>query len=629
MLRVSREFQAAMIADNRHVLGRVTIDYTDPLLDQSIVVTANERANAAALLPQVSDNIIDVTRRWASADGSTLADGNSFPAPSVPAGGQMGWWGVQMAGAGGAFTAPFPTLTVSFASRPVHSLRVVGDSARGEFPVDFEIRLLGAGGVVRHTRTVTGNTLILWQEAITPVTEVTQVVLEVRRWSHVGRQAKIGESFSSVQEIYEGDNLIGISLLEERELAQQSLLVGIISANEITVRLDNATRRFDAGNRESPLYQLLVQNRRIRAWLGAEIGGVVEWVPLGTFWSGEWHAQREKLYASTTGRDRLEFLRKSTYAASQVFVNHSLHALATTILAHAGLTAAERWIDPALQNIIVPNAWFGTVSHREALRQIAEAALGQVYADRNGVIRVEGVGHLLGQESFVGPLMASAQSLTISADNYFRKDTPVKWGELANRIEVETQPLRAVATAQEVFRSNEPVAIAAGQVLTLTARYNEPPVIDAAASLSGAPAGATITATSFFAWGADVTIHSTTAGTFTLVINGRPLQILNRERAIAEDTVSIRDHGLLRYEFPANHLVQTTARAQAIANTLLRLFRHPRRDLAMDWRGNPALTLGSMVITRDHQDWLRYWCIQNEINYDGSLRARLEGRLSR
>lgn len=354
-----------------------------------------------------------------------------------------------------------------------------------------------------------------------------------------------------------------------------------------------------------------------------------ELVPLGTFWSGEWYAQREKLYASTTGRDRLEFLRKSTYSASQVFVNQSLHALATTILTNAGLNAAEYWVDPALQNIIVPNAWFGTVSHREALRQIAEASLGQVYCDRNGVIRVEGAGHLLGQESFVSPMMSSAQSLTISADDYFRKDTPVKWGELANRIEVETQPLRAVATPQEVFRSNEPVPIAAGQTLTLTVRYNEPPVIDAVPSLVDAPAGAAIIVATFYAWGADVTIHSPNAGTFTLIINGRPLRVLNKERAVTEDATSIRDNGLLRYEFPANHLVQTLSRAQAIADTLLRLYRHPRRDLAMDWRGNPALTLGDMVITRDHQDWLRYWVTKQEIDYDGALRARLEGRLAR
>ena len=616
MFPVTQQFHDFMASSARKVFGRVTVDYTDPFIDQSVQVAANQQQNTAGFLAQTADTINAPPRRWASADGSTLANGLSFPVPLLPADGQMGWWGTQMAGAGGAFTVPFPTLTVSFASRPVHLLHVVGDSMRGEFPVDFTVRLLGAGGVLRHERIVTGNTLVDWSVSITPVTQVTQCVLEVRRWSHVGRQAKILEFFSSVQETYEADALMRVSLLEERELATDSLPVGVISANEIEVEIDNSSRKFDAGNRQSPLYELLKQNRRIRAWLGADTGAGIEWVPLGTFWSGEWHASSDKLHAQTTGRDRLELLRKSTYSAAQVLTNRTLHALATTILQHAGLAAAEFWIDPALQSITVPNAWFGTISHREALRQIAEASLGQVYVDRNGVIRVEGPDFLLGV----------LDNLTITSDNYFRKDTPVKWGELANRIEVETQPLQPVATAQEVFRSNAPVNIAAGQTLTLTVHYNEPPVIGAAASLSGAPAGATITATTFYAWGADVTVSSpTNAGTFTLIINGRPLRTMNRERVVAEDAASIRDHGLLRYKYPDTHLVQSRTQGQFIADTLLRLYRNPRRDLIMEWRGNPALLLGDRVNVTDAGQLLHYWVIRQELDYTGALRAKLEG----
>ena len=46
--------------------------------------------------------------------------------------------------------------------------------------------------------------------------------------------------------------------------------MGNISANEIDIRLNNETRKFDAGNKQSSLYQLLKPNMRIRAWLGVE-----------------------------------------------------------------------------------------------------------------------------------------------------------------------------------------------------------------------------------------------------------------------------------------------------------------------------------------------------------------------
>ena len=61
-----------------------------------------------------------------------------------------------------------------------------------------------------------------------------------------------------------------------------------------------------------------------------------------------------------------------------------------------------------------------------------------------------------------------------------------------NYIEVDTQPLRP-DTLQEVYRSNDPVTISAGQTKTITVFYNESPCINAVASLEDAPAGCIIT----------------------------------------------------------------------------------------------------------------------------------------
>lgn len=105
------------------------------------------------------------------------------------------------------------------------------------------------------------------------------MTLEITKWSHAGRQAKILEFFTSIQETYEGDDILLVRLLEEREVSQGSLPVGNISANEIDIRLNNETRKFDAGNKQSPLYQTLKANRRIRAWLGVEVEGV--WAVFG------------------------------------------------------------------------------------------------------------------------------------------------------------------------------------------------------------------------------------------------------------------------------------------------------------------------------------------------------------
>lgn len=341
-----------------------------------------------------------------------------------------------------------------------------------------------------------------------------------------------------------------------------------------------------------------------------------EWVPLGTFWSGDWHVPEDDVYAQTTGRDRLELLRNSTYSTSTVQTNKTLYDLAQNILQDAGLTKEEYYIDTELQQFHVPYAWFDSQSHREALRKVAEACLGQVYCDRNGIIRIEGPSFLQSQTEPV---------TTITQDDYFRKDNPVKWSEIANYIEVETQPLRP-DVSQEVYRSNEPISITAGQTKTITAYYNHTPCIEATATLENAVSGAEITKATYYAWGADVTVFSTNTGTFELVINAKPLKVLNKEKTIARDDASIADNGVLKYTFPANPLVQTREAAQKIADTLLASFKNPRRDVEVEWRGNPALLLGDRIAVIDKDETNEYYVTRQELEFDGALRARLNGR---
>jgi hypothetical protein len=520
-------------------------------------------------------------------------------------------------------------------------LQAVGDSKREEWPVDFNIKLYDGNSILLHTEIVTGNTKIAWSKVLDEsITQVEKMTLEITKWSHAGRQAKILEFFTSIQEVYEGDDIISIHLLEEREVSQGSLPVGNISANEIEIRLNNETRKFDAGNKQSPLYQTLKANRRIKAWLGVDTAEGKEYVPLGTFWSGDWHVPEDGVYAQTIGRDRLELLRKSTYSTSQVQMNKTLYDLALNILIDAGLTEEEYYIDTELQQFPVPSAWFDSQSHREALRKVAEACLGQVYCDRHGVLRIEGpsytsnkIQQLKGAYFLESAFPAESEYIEaygIGPDDYFRKDNPVKWSEIANYIEVETQPLRPDAE-QEVYRSNEPVSITAGQEQTIIAYYNHTPCIEATATLENAVSGAEITKATYYAWGADITVYSANTGTFELIINAKPLKVLNKEKAIAQDEESITDNGKLRYVFPANSLVQTREVAQKIADTLLAYFKNPRRDVSIEWRGNPALLLGDVIVVPDYQNEKEdtrgyYYITKQELEYDGALRATLEGR---
>ena len=188
MYPVTTYFLDKMKADRRQVLARAVIDYTDPFMDQSLEISASEQANVS-YPEQTADSVQEATHKWASLDGSWVLDGTYHlaPPPEKLAQYQFGWWGKQLAGAGGAFAAPYPALTVAHLPRPIHTLRVVGDTARKEYPVDFTTQLYAPDDTLLYTETVTGNTEISWSKTISaPVMDAVKQVLTITRWSHEG-----------------------------------------------------------------------------------------------------------------------------------------------------------------------------------------------------------------------------------------------------------------------------------------------------------------------------------------------------------------------------------------------------------------------------------------------------------
>jgi len=271
---VTQDFLDKMKADRRRVFARVEIDYTDLFIDQSLEVEVNEQANVS-YPQQTADSVDQTTHKYACLDGTwDLTTGEYHLAPSADqlTQQQFGWWGAQFADQNGYFASPYPTLTVRHLPRPIRQLKVVGDTARVEYPVEFEVKLYGPDDTLLKTETVTDNDQVSWSKALEPqVLDVAKQVLEITKWSLPGTCAKIIEFFTSIREVYETDDLISIRLLEEREASQGSLPVGNISSNEISLTLNNEDKKFDVDNENSPLKNLLKPNRRIQVWIGADI----------------------------------------------------------------------------------------------------------------------------------------------------------------------------------------------------------------------------------------------------------------------------------------------------------------------------------------------------------------------
>ena len=390
MLPVSEEFLEQIVAGRRNPRAKIEITWTDTQEDETIRASAD--AARGSYPEQVVDNIDSPTEKWFSLDGQSMLNGEYYVAPNEDNKDlyQVGWWGTKLADENGDF-ASTQLLRVAFPSRPVIELKVFGDSLREEYPVDFDVEVYDDEQNLIYTEEVRGNTDIFWRKDVVGegLSNVTRLELKIYKWSHSNKQCKIIEFFSSIRQVYTDDDIMFLNLIEESEVEDAGLPIGNISTNEVSFRLYNENNRFSPGNPDSALFGLVKKNRRVQPFVGIEIDDFVEWQPLGTFWTGDWSAPEQELYAETTARDRLELMRESTFETSEVIEDTNLYELAEIVFQDYGLTPDRYNIDAKLMEFEIKYGWFDPISHREALRQIAEASVSRVYSDRRGIIRIE------------------------------------------------------------------------------------------------------------------------------------------------------------------------------------------------------------------------------------------------
>ncbi|MBM7624789.1 RCC1 domain-containing protein [Sporohalobacter salinus] len=214
----------------------------------------------------------------------------------------------------------------------------------------------------------------------------------------------------------------------------------------------------------------------------------------------------------------------------------------------------------------------------------------------------------------------------IDKDNYRSKNQPSKSDEMANKIIINTQPLVPLSE-QQVYEKE--LTLSVGEIKNITAKYDDSdiPVIDSIASLTG-NTNSTINSTEYYAWGADITIENTGSSeeTFTLIINAKPLEVQGIEKVTAKDEASIREHEEIKYDLEENHLIQKEEMAQQIADIVLASAKDPRRDVELDWRGNPALILADLITVPEYSDYGNFYVTRQNLEYDGALTANTEGR---
>lgn len=650
MITTSAEYKSAINQAIRHFHGSIDITWSDTSIDPTISASVNDmNRNGDAWIPwtpqalcfpeQASNSKKNPSYKWAIIGEGLVADGTFHPMPNELEKNsyECGWIGGTPSN-GSAQWSTNPELTLTFESRSMTSLSVVGDSIKNEYPVDFTVKLYN-GGSLLHTETVTSNSQVTWTKTITAVNNVNKAIITVSRWSAANRVIKFLEFFSIVKTSYLGDELCLLELLEEREIEDGSIPIGNISCNECYIEMQNIVAAgtygpgtidpFYHANDNSQYHDFIKPNRVIEPKIGIRLPGiddVYEWITLGKYWSGDWDTSMKKGRVSTRAWDRMRLLSKAVFAESQLYKDITLYDLAVLVLTHARDSiqgnADMTWsIDTELQldDYVIPLAYFPVQSYFKCLKQIVEACRGQCYMSRNDVLTITG-------PSFAG----NASTLVVNKDNAFDIRFPAKFETLKNIVKVHVYELYSYAPIQQIY--TEDLTFTAGETKTIICDYSKYPAGECTAQiLEASVEGITIQESSFYATTATIKISSTSAATCELRINGRHYYDNSDHIAEASDADSIILHGRQEYEYPLNNLIQYRKNAEAIADGLLELFMTYRKDCNVEWRGDPSVELGDIGEITEYQrgdlnNVADFMICRNKLTFDGTLRGEFDGR---
>jgi hypothetical protein len=649
MITTSAAYKLAIKDTVRKFVSKVQIVWTDAKTDPTITVSSNDDNYGMSVTKdkQVSDGLELSTHKWFHLDGVCKLDGTYYIAPNDTEAvtHQIGWWGATRCNSSAIWTSP-KTLTVAFTARPVVTLMVTGDQIYNEYPVDFAINVYGTGSVLKHSETVVGNTLLNWTKSISLVGDAIRMELTITKWSAANRVAKILEFYTSIVTEYNSDDIVSLNLLEEREISDGTLPAGNISSNELDLSLQNIWMLqngikvydpFSYNNLSSLLDNVLKINRKIMAWIGLVLpGGTVEYLKLGTFWSGDWIVEETGTTVSTSAQDRMSLLQKDDFVQSETYSYVTLYALLEIVL-NAAKTNVVRlsdlvWdIDTELTEFIVPLAYFPKQSYFTCIKQIVEACMGQAYMNRDDVLIVTG-------PSYTG----NETAYSITKDDYFKRTQPSKSEEFKNSVRIpytvyalkDADETTAQIEATEVFKS-ESVFLEINEERTFDVEYNTNPVsapytgyFSEESSQSGI-----IVSEEYYACHATITIKNTgaIADYFIICISGMAYEIKDEE-VIQTDENSILEFGKLHYDYSScNQLIQTKAVANKIATALLDSFSIWRKDTNLQWRGDLSVELGDVVRVPEYEghgnsvegDFL---VVKNKLDFNGALQGTTDGR---
>lgn len=594
----------------RQVFGKVLITYTDPMLDSETIVTSEYEAYNSNREQLLDDNIEPMQNYFTLYDNDL--SGKYLLLDELS---QIGWVSSSLSRSDGTFDED-PSVTVHFAARPIVSLVVTFDNSKGNLVKDFSVIFLDENGVetIKEFKDNTNVSVSILDGIDDTITEVVSVTVIVHRVTAPNSPAIIIDMPVSSTILYKGyddvSDLMSIDLLEELTYEDEIEALGGISANEVTVIMDNSDRKFFF-NRNNVSAKHLKRNRKIEPWLGAEIiPGIIEWYKLGTFWSYNWDVPVNGLTAKVVGFDTIGLLSTTSYERHSVQINKTLGYLIEYVLEDAkrDLNFIEYYIDASLYNIVIPYAWFERSNHTAALKRIASCYPMHIYCDRDG--RICAMPQKLNLEYYLDKWSGST--------NVIKTDYSSLYTTLPNIVNITISNTKLLQNEVLVYEQGD-FDVVTGETLTLA--FGKPYVQRISIDIeSDQDVQYTY---EVFSWGISITFN----GNYTIhaiTCKGTCLDTSTVSIITKKDLASIRVNGAITRHIESE-FIQTASLANVLIDRIFSLSENDKYDATVEYRGDISLTINDPI-------WLvdgiapnnNYNIKRHELSWNGALSGSAE-----
>lgn len=358
MLKHTAEYRAAIVAPERRIAIRASVDLTDPDIQYLPVQSSGEAPWSRS--EQLHDKVMDLPVEYATLErGRWLLNGTQrlIPDDAAAVQGQVGFVSSEV-GTKGKVTDAIHGILVSGGGRyeetvavdlPIQNVDVLqtctvvfNDNDIDGTPVSFSVSIL-RNGEVQHTE----EFRYVPQKAVT-LTDFTvynpdTIRVSIKNWSVPGRRARIVEIIPGAYENWDGRMIANLSVSQNGDISSMAL-----PYNTCQLVLDNHDKRFEPRKKDN-----LFQSIEERMGIGIEIGvmlpdGNVEYKKVGVFYQKApgWTTSDNGVTITWNLVDIIGLISERLYVAPEVLPT-TLDGWISSIVSLLGENFASRYrVDP-------------------------------------------------------------------------------------------------------------------------------------------------------------------------------------------------------------------------------------------------------------------------------------------